>query len=248
MALPRIVTSLTVRNTTADLAFSQSESFTGNEESSSVAVVTLTTSSTTVSAGTTANPKYFSFSNQSGDNKILIGFDGTNYDQEVAGGDMVLVRLRNSDKVEIQTAQTVADVSESLDGTYFIVNGETGSWAIWIDVGDSGTAAPAASTTSYAEITSVAADDTAAAVAAAIANDLQNNADFSIDFTVEYDATVDDDLITITDNFIGTRTDITANTSGFTVAKTQDGVATGRSVYAKSDSGEVEALISVMPN
>lgn len=247
MANPRIIASLTVNNSTANLSFRQNASTVANEESSIVEVTTLTTGSTTIGTGTIINPKYFAFYNADSENSILVGFDGVDYDTEIPSGDFALIRLRDSDKLETQTVTTVADVSDSLDGTYITLEGESGTWTVWIDVDDSGTAAPASGTDSFAEITSILTNDTAAAVALAIYTDLIADEAFMADFDVEYDATVDDDFITITDKFPGTRTNIAdTGTTGFTVATTQGG-ATGRSVYAKSSAGEVEALIAVMP-
>ena len=53
-----------------------------------------------------------------------------------------------------QTVTTVADVSDSLDGTYLTLDGFSGTWAIWIDTDDSGTAEPAHGKDSSVEITS----------------------------------------------------------------------------------------------
>ena len=101
--------------------------------------------------------------------------------------------------------------------------------------------------TNSAKIASIVTDDTAASVALAIFTDLSLDVAFLDDFAVAYDATVDDDLITITDKFTGTRTNLAdTGTTGFTVATTQEGAA-GRSVYAKASAGEIETLISIMP-
>jgi hypothetical protein len=160
----------------------------------------------------------------------------------------MILRLRNLDKFETQTMVTVADVADSLDAKYVILNGNSGSWAIWIDVDDSGTVEPATGATNSAKVSSIVTDDNAAAVALAIFTDLSVDAGFLEDFRITYDATVDDDLVTITDNFTGVRTNIVdTGATGFTVATTQEG-AVGRSVYAKASAGEIEALISVMPN
>ena len=169
------------------------------------------------------------------------------YDQEVAPGDIAMIRLRDGDKLETQTVQTIADVSASLDTDYFTLEGASGTWAVWYDVDDDGATEPAHGATNSIEITGVATDDTAATVASVTATELAASAEFSADFDVSYDATADDDLITITDKFNGTRTNIAAGTSGFTVATTQGGAA-GRSLYAKASAGSMECLVAVMPN
>ena len=248
MAKPTILSALTLNNSTADLSFTESDAYTGKEESSSVRVTTLTTSSGLVDVDTVLTPKYFAFGHQGTEGSILVSLDNVTFDQEVAPGDTLLVRLRNLDKFETQTMVTVADVADSLDAKYVILNGNSGSWAIWIDVDDSGTVEPATGATNSAKVSSIVTNDTAAAVALAIFTDLSVDTGFLEDFRVTYDATVDDDLVTITDNFTGVRTNIAdTGVTGFTVATTQEG-AVGRSVYAKASAGEIEALISIMPN
>ena len=247
MAKPTIVSAVTLSNNTARLSFSTSQSFIGNEESSSVKVTTLTTSSGLVDVDTVLTPKYFAFQHQGTEGSVLISLDNVAFDMEVAPGDSALVRLRNLDKFETGTVTTVADVSDSLNAKYLTLEGNSGTWAIWIDVDDSGTAEPAHGMTNSAEIISIITNDTAAAVALAIFTDLSADTAFMEDFTVAYDAEVDDDFLTITDNFTGTRTNLAdTGTTGFTVATTQEGAA-GRSVYAKASAGSIETLIAIMP-
>jgi len=247
MAKPTIISSLTLNNSTADLSFNKGDSFVGKEESSSVKVTTLTTSSGLVDVDTIITPKYFAFAHQGTEGSVLISTDNVNFDMEVAPGDTALVRLRNLDKFETATVTTVADVSDSLNAKYFTLDGNSGTWAIWIDVDDSGTAEPAHGQTNSAEIISIVTNDTAAAVALAIFTDLSANTDFLEDFSITYDATADDDFLTITDNFTGTRTNIAdTGSTGFTVATTQEGAA-GRSVYAKASADEIECLVAIMP-
>jgi len=247
MAKPTIITSLTLNNSTADLSFNKGDSFVGKEESSSVKVTTLTTSSGLVDVDTVLTPKYFAFSHQGTEGSVLISTDNVAFDQEVAPGDTLLVRLRNLDKFETGTVTTVADVSDSLNLKYLTLDGNSGTWAIWIDVDDSGSAEPAHGMTNSAEIISIVTNNTAAAVALAIFTDLSADTAFLEDFTVTYDALVDDDFLTITNNFTGTRTNLAdTGTTGFTVATTQEGAA-GRSVYAKASAGSIECKIGIMP-
>lgn len=247
MAKPTIISSITLNNSTADLSFNKGGSYVGKEESSYVKVTTLTTSSGLIDVDTVLNPKYFAFSHQGSEGSVLISTDNVNFDIEVAPSDTTMLRLRNLDKLETSTATTVADVSDSLDAKYLTLEGNSGTWAIWIDVNDSGTAEPAHGQTNSAEIISIFTNDTAAAVALAIFTDLSANTDFLDDFSIAYDAEADGDFLTITDNFTGTRTNIAdTGSTGFTVATTQEG-ATGRSVYVKSSVGSIECLIAVMP-
>lgn len=247
MANPTIVSSVNLRNSTAGISFNQTFSEIAGEESSSVETRTISATAAIIDVGTINNPKSFAFANIGTTESVLISFDDVSYDIEVQPDDLTLIRLRNSDKVEKQTVETVADVALSLDGKYFVVDGDSGTWGVWFDVDNSGTAEPAHGATNSAKVSSIIEDDTAAAVANAIFVDLSNDTAFTADFELFYDSTVDDDLITIVDRFTGNRTDISAGTSGFTVAKTQDG-GTGRSVYAKTTAGDVECLIAIMPN
>jgi len=120
---------------------------------------------------------------------------------------------------EKSTITTVADVAGSLDGTYFIIYDAAGSVGVWIDVGDSGTTAPAGALAAdrQLEVTGVIANDTANDVAAAVRTTINADAAFS--------ASVSSSTITVTDAAVGTRTDIAAGDTGFTVAVTVQGRA-----------------------
>jgi len=248
MAKPTIIASVTLNNSTALISSNKSDSYTGKEESSSVRVTTLTTSSALVDVDTVLTPRYFSFHNQSAAGSVLISTDNVNFDMECAPGDIQLLRLRNVDRIETQTVVTVADVSDSLNVKWLDLEGNSGTWAIWMDVDDSGSNEPAHGQTNSAKVSSIVTNDDAAAVALAWFTDLTANTAFREDFTIAYDAEADDDFLTITDNFTGVRTNIIdAGSTGFTVATTVEG-AVGRSVYAKASVGEIECLIAIMPN
>lgn len=248
MGSSTIISTLTLRNTTANLSFNKSQNFSSKEEPTITKVATLDTSDTAINLDTIESPRYFAISHEGDTGSILVGFDGINYDQEVAPGDLLLVRLRNTDKFETATVTTVADSSANLDATYFTLEGESGTWAVWIDVDASGTAEPVHGQTNAAKISSIVTDNTAAEVALAIVTDLQANEAFAADFTVTTYSAPNDDLITITNNFTGARTNLAdTGLTGFAVATTQEGAA-GRSVYAKSSAGLIDALIAIMPN
>lgn len=176
---------------------------------------------------------------------ILISVDGgSNYTLRITEGGMQPIRLNSDDKVETQTITTVADVSDSLDGTYVTLEGNSGTWAIWIDTDDSGTAEPSHGLDDSVEVTGIATDDTAAAVAAAIYAALIADTDFMADFDVSYDAATDDDFITITDKHTGTRTDIAdTGSTGFTLATTQQGAA-DTSIYIKSAGTSIATIMA----
>ena len=249
--MSNISANINLTNSTAGLNFNTLNSYESLEESSYVKVTTITSTAEVLDYDTILDPKFIGISHEGTAGDLLVSFDGVDYDQQVSGQEMLLIRLRNSDKTQQQTVTTVADVSGDLNGKYFTMDGNSGTWAVWIN--EYGTAPePAHGQTNSVEISSILLNDTAAAVAAAIVNDLSASTAFTNDFTIAYNAAVDDDLITITDKTIGVRTSIADATApddtGFTFATTQTGTAVTRVIYLKSDSVDIEAGISVMPN
>lgn len=78
----------------------------------------------------------------------------------------------------VDTITCVADVSDSLDGTYILLDVISSEavkhYCIWIDVDDSGTVSPAVTGIgNHTEVTTIATNDTAADVATAIAAVIQ---------------------------------------------------------------------------
>jgi len=150
---------------------------------------------------------------------VLVSVDGgSNYIMRLSSGMGVVLPINTDSLLETQTVTTVADVSGSLDGTYFVVednNGET--WAI----GDG--------TLSHSEDNEISVstdltDATAAEVAAAFYAEIVASSAFTALFSVTYNAATDDDFITITDKNTGTRTNIAdTGSTGFTLATTQQG-------------------------
>ena len=249
--MSNISANINLTNSTAGLNFNTLNSYESLEESSYVKVTTVTSTAGLLDFDTILDPKFIGISNEGTAGNLLVSFDDVNYDQQISGREMLLIRLRNSDKKQQQTVTTVADVSGDLNSKYFKMDGSSGTWAVWIN--EYGTAPePAHGQTNSVEISSILLNDTPAQVAAAIVNDLSASTAFTSDFDIYYDAAVDDDLIRITDRGIGVRTDIADATApsdtGFTFATTQTGTAVTRVIYLKSDSVDIEAGISVMPN
>lgn len=116
---------------------------------------------------------------------------------------------------EVSTVETIADVADSLDGDYFLIYDNVGSVEVWINT--SGGAATAPGVGARAIAVPVTTGATAAQVASAV--------QAAVDADSKFVATVVDDLVTITDANYGARTDISAATSGFTVAVTTQGVS-----------------------
>ncbi len=134
---------------------------------------------------------------------------------------------------EVTDITCVADVAGSLDGTYFTLYDGVGSVAFWIDVGDTGTAAPIHGADRAVEITTVTAGMTAAEVAAEVALGITGDSEFG--------ATSSGAVVTVTDaGAAGARTNADTGTSGFTTEVTnQGGTATSHPLIGLLARGTV---------
>jgi len=181
------------------------------------------------------------------DDDLQVGIETGVYTQRATTQVPVVFALETTLNRETQTITAIADVADSLDGTYVTLEGNSGTWAIWIDTDDSGTAEPSHGMDSSVEVTGVATDDTAASVAAAINTALQASATFLADFDVTYVAA--STLITITDRHTGTRANLAdgagGDATGFTLATTQAG-ADQPTIYLKS-TGTSAVLVAIAP-
>lgn len=123
------------------------------------------------------------------------------------------IRVRTEAAIaQVETFDCPADVSDSLDGTYFIIYDEDGSVGVWIDTDDSGTTIPAGASAAdrAIEVTGVVTDDTATAVATAVAAALDADSKFS--------ASSADETITLTHATAGDVADATDGDTGITNA------------------------------
>jgi len=120
-----------------------------------------------------------------------------------------------ADTAEVTDITSVADSSDSLDGTYFTLYDDAGSVAFWIDTDDSGTAEPTHGAARGVEITTITTDMTAAQVAAEI--------QIAVDADAKFSAAVSGAVVTVTDAGTGTRANASAGTSGFTATTTIQG-------------------------
>lgn len=130
---------------------------------------------------------------------------------------------------EVHTITAVADVADSLDGTYFLVPYDTDkAYKVWFDTDDSGTAEPAldaadaitfaAYTVTGVEVTGVATDDVASAVASAIGIALTGLSGISFEAS--------GDVVTIMADVQGNldaAVDADTTSTGFTFASTDGG-------------------------
>jgi len=88
---------------------------------------------------------------------------------------------------QVETFDTVADSSDSLDGTYFLLYDEDGSVAVWIDTDDSGTTIPtgASAADRALEVTTIATDAIDSTVATAVAAVINADSKFASTATNE---------------------------------------------------------------
>ena len=125
---------------------------------------------------------------------------------------------------EITTITTVADSSGSLQSKYFFINAieadsttdvgfKTVEYYVWLDV-SSGGSDPSISSKTGVEV-NVSTNDTAATVATAVKNALDALSNFS--------ASVDSNVVTVTNANRGSVTDASDNDTGFTIATTTQG-------------------------
>lgn len=238
--MSNIITNINIQHQDTGMSFSVSGTRAATGSGFSAAVIEVGTSEETIGYGDVANPRQVALRLLSGDD-VQVGVATGVYPMRLSGaGDHMILRLDVEGRKETATIQTVADVSDSLDGTYFVVEDSNGeSWAIGV------------STLSHAEDNEIATatltDATAAEVAAALYAAMTASAAFTALFDVAYDAATDDDLITITDKLVGVRTDAAdTGTTGFTINTTQQGAASPL-IYLKS-AGSSKVVVAVIPD
>lgn len=118
---------------------------------------------------------------------------------------------------QIQTVTTVADSSDSLNDTYWFLNTVNDRFYVWYDTG-AGVNPNIAGREGIR--VSISTDDTADAVASKTQVRLNN----ILQARFEADVTVDTNIITITNKENGATLANSAETSGFTMAVSQEGV------------------------
>jgi len=154
-----------------------------------------------------------------GASNVLKSWDGTN-------------NVKDLGEQESATILCVADVADSLDATFFVLQDVAGGVAFWFDVDDSGTTIPAgASAENRAiEITTIVTNDSAATVAAAV--------QVAIDADGQFSATVLTDTVTATAFNGGNLTDFADGDAGFTFTAT-DGISPPKGQYLSSHLGRL---------
>lgn len=209
-----------------------------NESTFVANAITVGTTDETIPLGDVITAEQVEIKLTSGD-RLRIGLDGSYYPFTlVRAGEGQILRLDVEGLVETQSITTVADVADSLDGTYFAitdVNGET--WAIGV-----GTLTHSEDhEVATALLTGQTAIQVAAALYAALAADTG--------FLAVFAATNPDGatILTITDKHTGTRANIAdTGSTGFTLATTQSGAASPV-IHLKS-TGTSQVVVGVAPH
>lgn len=146
----------------------------------------------------------------------------------------VKVEQGSSSRQEKHTVTCVADDNDDLDGTYFVLPDDAGTVGFWIDTDDSGTSAPSTGADRDVEITTIATDDDAETVATKVAAAINADSKFS--------ATASGAVVTVTLAAYGPTSDsFGAGDAGFTIARTQVGVDSGKK-YTVRDNGSTKQL------
>ena len=192
------------------------------------------TTDETIPLGDVTTPKQVMVKLVSGDS-VKIGLDGTTYPFELVNADeATLFRLAVESIVETSTATTVADVASSLNEKYFTLADRNGEVKVVITTDG----VTALTSSGRVVVVTIVADDTDDDVAAAIVTSFVGDVELSVAAVAN--------VVTFTDKHTGTRTNISAGDSGFTVATTQQGAASPV-IHLKS-TGTSQVVVAVAPH
>lgn len=139
---------------------------------------------------------------------------------------------------EVTKITTVADDSDSLDGTYFIIHDEAGSVGVWIDTDNSGTTIPSGANAAdrALEVTTIATNDTDESVATKIAAAINADSKFS--------SAAVGNVITVTLLDPEAVTDAADGDTGFTFAVDTQGVTSINLPYTFSEDAIVTKVLT----
>lgn len=127
----------------------------------------------------------------------------------------VQAKANSGGVAEVSRVITVADVAGSLSGVYFDLYDNVGPVRVWINV-SAGSTQPATPSGGRLLAVAITTNDSASTVGTAVSN--------AIDADSKFAASVVSATVTITDSNTGTRTDIAAGTSTFSVGVATQGV------------------------
>jgi hypothetical protein len=197
-------------------------------------VVTVGASDETVDLGDVTTPKQVMLKLISGD-AVRVGLDGSTYPFRLTDADeAMLLRLDTEGIVEVSQVETLADVAGSLNDKYFLLTDWNGEVKVVI-TNDGVTALTSSGRVVVVTIANNADDDTvASAIVAAFVSDS--------DFT----ASASGPVVTFRDKHTGTRSNVAAGDSGFSVATQQQGAASP--VIHMKSLGSSQVLTAVAPH
>lgn len=243
-----IQTQLVLVHLDSGLTAASSLQRTSSESAFTSGAVTVTTTDETVTLGDIVTPQQVILKLISGDD-LQVGFEDTNYPMRLSGdGDCCLLRLDKGPYAEVSSISTVADVAWSLGGKWLSLEGNSGTWGVWLDPESDGFSDPTTGMDNSVRVHSFSHDGTAESVALGIYIDLSASTAFMADFNITHNAP--STVVQITDKFSAVRTPIgnTANDTGFAVTTIRTGDPTGASpiVHMKS-VGTSQVVVAVAP-
>lgn len=212
-----VKTDISVQHSATGMWATSSRSRTNAGKSVSAGVAQIGGSDEVISFGDVIDPREVFLKNLSGSSVVRFGFDGSSYPLALAASEAMAVSLDTTR--ETQTVTAIATTSGTAN-KWFSLAGHSGTWGVWFNLGGGST--PAGAMDSELEVTTLTDGDTAAEAASLIYAAMIASAAFMLDFTPTYTAGAA--IITITDNHVGTRTNINAQDSGYAVATTVAGL------------------------
>jgi hypothetical protein len=241
-----IQTQIAISHLESQLSIGDATQRTSVESSASFDSISVATSDETVDLGDVVDAKQVFLKLVSGDN-LRVGFDGSAYPLRLSeASESMLLRLDVEGLVETSTiVVTAEDANTTLHEQFFTLEGASGTWGVWFDVGGGGSD-PTGAYDNSLEITGVVTSGAIGVVGQQLYDELVSDAGFLADFAVAYDSGTY--TLTITDRFTGTRTNIAdgSATTVFAFATTQEGAA-APVVHLKS-LGTSEVVVAVLPN
>ena len=134
---------------------------------------------------------------------------------------------------ELVQIETLSDIGGSLDGKYFVINTPERAYAIWFDIGNTGTPEPAHGVTNSIKVQTVQLNDSSSKVALAIFNALSLNSDFEMSVSPQ------NNKLFIKNSFFGDVAVPDMATSGFNYVVLEEG---------KSAQSNVDVIVTNVDN
>lgn len=232
-----IRSNIRITHQESGIAFAINSSRTSTDPGIALENITVGTSDEVVDVSEYGAPRNILLRLMSGDD-LRVGLGGATYPFRLSGaGDFMVLRLDVEGIREISTITAGADVAGSLDGDYLDLTDRNGTVRVWFDV-DNGSTPPSTPGSGRLLEVNIATGDSAETVATAL--------QAAVDADAEFTATRSGAVVTVTDAYTGTRSDVSAGTTGWTVAKTQDGAAS-QAIHMKS-VGSSQVVAGVIPD